>query len=73
MKEVASRTIIWQHIRPKRQLIFNELYDVISQNMKIFITTTAKTSNPTTKNNVCAYQRKYFARKVVELSTVLVK
>jgi hypothetical protein len=46
---------------------------MISQNMKIFITTTAKTSNPATKNNVCAYQRKYFSRKVVELSTVLIK
>jgi hypothetical protein len=35
------------HVPPKRQLTFDGLYNVMSQKVELFITTTVRTSNPT--------------------------
>jgi hypothetical protein len=43
-----SSTWRWtQHVLPKRGLTFNGLYNVISQKIGLFITTTVRISNPT--------------------------
>lgn len=57
----------WQHILPKRRLIFKGLQGVIFQNMEHFISTAVGTSNPAGfRRNVISKQKQNEQRMIKE-------